>query len=644
MDGARKRKQPNATPPPYDGSASKKLKLVNPNRPSASKSNVLEVGKRLVEQLRRASDKTGRPIATAFLTLPPRDELPDYYDFIKLPIAVDTIEKKLQNNGYPTLTTLESDFKRLVQNAKDYNAPKSEIYEDAERIRKLVYNFMKVNNPAYQQDPTYSSFPTPIPISKSGNVTNGNHESNVNETPKSRPAIERPHRPAARRSEVPSERKVSIAPSTGAENEDEDDVDVGKVEGETDFTGKSFIEAQQLLVQELINYADEEGLQIYLPFVNLPTRRLEDYYKLIRHPLSLNQVAKRARGEHGRNPPTGVSDFKTWEQFEDEVSFIWRNAREYNEDGSDMFILAGEFENHFKRRLADAKAKAEPPAGPRIKLGGPKPKVTLNLSQHRESSSTSGVTVDNEALARQRRMVQAGVDGQHGAAPVANGVANARSQTPVLDPTRPQSAHTGSPGIKPERPTIGSPAPGSLASVPPLINGTMAPPSIRPQSGSPFPQQFNSYTFTAPASLPPAAVRKYPASDALLPTVTLSTHPQLKLPAPLSISISPHPTLASQSTVFTLPSTHAYVQISPTINKTLSMGRPYKLFVTVNGARLNQRDTQFHAESGRRTHVYEGSLAPGVNRIEIEVAAAKPNFEEKGLDVEKVTVFANLMR
>lgn len=86
------------------------------------------------------------------------------------------------------------------------------------------------------------------------------------------------------------------------------------------------------------------GLQIYLPFANLPTRKLEDYYKLIRHPVCLKQVAKRARGEHGRNPPTGVSDFKTWEQFEDEVSFIWHNAREYNEDGSDMFILAGEFE------------------------------------------------------------------------------------------------------------------------------------------------------------------------------------------------------------------------------------------------------------------------------------------------------------
>ena len=73
------------------------------------------------------------------------------------------------------------------------------------------------------------------------------------------------------------------------------------------------------------------------------------------------------------------------------------------------------------------------------------------------------------------------------------------------------------------------------------------------------------------------------------------------------------------------------------------MGRPYKIFVTVNGTRLTQRDTQFHTDSGKRTHVYEGSLAQGVNRIEVEVAAAKQG-DEKGLDVEKATVFANLMR
>ena len=60
--------------------------------------------------------------------------------------------------------------------------------------------------------------------------------------------------------------------------------------------------------------------------------------------MSLKSVAKRARGQHGRAPPTGKSDFNTWDAFEEEVSFIWRNAREYNEDGSEMYNLATDFE------------------------------------------------------------------------------------------------------------------------------------------------------------------------------------------------------------------------------------------------------------------------------------------------------------
>lgn len=65
---------------------------------------------------------------------------------------------------------------------------------------------------------------------------------------------------------------------------------------------------------------------------------------MIKKPLSLTGVRKRVRGQHGREPPTHVSDFKSWDAFEEEVATIWENARIYNEDGSDMYNLAGEFE------------------------------------------------------------------------------------------------------------------------------------------------------------------------------------------------------------------------------------------------------------------------------------------------------------
>ena len=58
-------------------------------------------------------------------------------------------------------------------------------------------------------------------------------------------------------------------------------------------------------------------------------------------------MQKKVRGVQGRNPPTGITELKSWSAFEEEVSWIWRNAREYNEDGSDIYILAGEFEVSF---------------------------------------------------------------------------------------------------------------------------------------------------------------------------------------------------------------------------------------------------------------------------------------------------------
>lgn len=60
------------------------------------------------------------------------------------------------------MTALESDLKRMVQNAKEFNLTSSKVYEDAERIRKALSNFMPKHNPAYK-DQDYRALPTPIP-------------------------------------------------------------------------------------------------------------------------------------------------------------------------------------------------------------------------------------------------------------------------------------------------------------------------------------------------------------------------------------------------------------------------------------------------------------------------------------------------
>lgn len=309
-------------------------------------------------------------------------------------------------------------------------------------------------------------------------------------------------------------------------------------------------------------------------------------------------------------------------------------------------------QEHFKSLLQEAREKVDEPSAPRLKLGGPKPKVTLNLSQHRNSPTPTGVHIDNDALARQKQMVAAGVNGQQQQqmrpSPLTNGLPRSTSQMSNSNYQQSNGATTGSPvgtAVKSEKTPTPAPVNGVTQA-----NGMMPPPLTRPASGSPFPSQqpaVSSYTYTAPNALPPLAIRYYPIEQALLPTVTINTHPQLQIPKPFRLAIPPHPTLSLQSTTLTLPNSHYFLQICPTISKQLSMGRPYKLFVTLNGVRLNQRDTQFHADSGKRTHVYEGSMMPGVNRIEVEVAASKvteTDGKKEGLDLEKVTVFANLMK
>src|SRR5690349_10714733 len=55
----------------------------------------------------------------------------------------------------------------------------------------------------------------------------------------------------------------------------------------------------------------------FLDFINLPPRSFKDYFAVIHDPLSLKGLQKKVKGIHGRKPPTGVSEFKSWAAFED---------------------------------------------------------------------------------------------------------------------------------------------------------------------------------------------------------------------------------------------------------------------------------------------------------------------------------------
>ncbi|KAI1809770.1 Bromodomain-containing protein [Poronia punctata] len=119
-------------------------------------------GLSILESIRATTDKNGRAVSPFFETLPSRTENPEYYKQIRLPLSLGVIERKLKDKEYPHLSSLESDFKRLVSNAKETNDRGSTIFGDAERVRKAVSNLMVKHNPAYKSG-NYQAVPTPLP-------------------------------------------------------------------------------------------------------------------------------------------------------------------------------------------------------------------------------------------------------------------------------------------------------------------------------------------------------------------------------------------------------------------------------------------------------------------------------------------------
>jgi ATP-dependent helicase STH1/SNF2 len=75
-----------------------------------------------------------RLIIGPFMELPPKKLYPDYYTFIQEPIAMDMVEKKINQSRYSNLKEFGDDISLLVKNAKTYNEDGSMLFTDANTI------------------------------------------------------------------------------------------------------------------------------------------------------------------------------------------------------------------------------------------------------------------------------------------------------------------------------------------------------------------------------------------------------------------------------------------------------------------------------------------------------------------------------
>ncbi|KAJ4199259.1 hypothetical protein NW767_008460 [Fusarium falciforme] len=674
-----KRKANGAASGETDDRAAKRRKLADEFDLSKgeTRESTTAYGMAFLEQLRRTADKGGRLVATYFEKLPARTGNAEYYKRTRMPISLELIEKKLNNGEFETLAELESYFKRMISNAKEFYPRSSTTFDDAERIRKALSNYMTKTNPAYHQR-GYQAMPTPLPPEDGeadqeedaeGEEDNDEavdaeddeqdekeeekeeEEEEEEEEPSSRrrtitlkrrgPAARTPRRASTRVKETPK----PVAPPAKPDHQYED----------VPYKGLNFQQAQEKIVEELLRYQDPEYEDAYFEaFINLPPRALKDYYKIITDPLSIRKLQKMVKGAQSRGEATGISEFKTWNAFEEKSKLLWTNAFYYNEEGSEIYALAQELKDFFLDQLKQAQAVVAEPSQAKIKLKVGQPtdtptpsgkKITIHVGGQRDSADTPASAQPTDAT----------TNGQS-----VNGTA--RTSTPAvpnvqLDKARSVSASvpSPSPSVQPalKAEEVASASPAGIPRQPSITSGQATPaPGVAP--------------VPAPASAPvaqPQPVQHNPLvngymeqkhfrrpgkglDDALIESVRIQAHPAFQSHSPTVATVKPSPTEMQQSATVNLPPHLTRILVVPAIPDHLQ-NRQYSLWTLVNKQPLKPTH---HPAPGQQPNerAFEAMLHPGVNVVEAHLIAAIPRNERvpggPEVELEVFTIFINVLR
>eukprot|EP01080_Neovahlkampfia_damariscottae_P002676 gene2676-3872_t len=72
-----------------------------------------------------------------------KKDVPDYYDIIREPMDLDTINNRLNRKFYRTVDIFTSDFRRMFENCRVYNSPATEYYKCSEKLEIIFKEEIK---------------------------------------------------------------------------------------------------------------------------------------------------------------------------------------------------------------------------------------------------------------------------------------------------------------------------------------------------------------------------------------------------------------------------------------------------------------------------------------------------------------------
>ncbi|XP_054991815.1 protein polybromo-1 isoform X17 [Sorex araneus] len=294
----------------------------------SSPSYLKEILEQLLEAIVVATNPSGHLISELFQKLPSKVQYPDYYAIIKEPIDLKTIAQRIQNGSYKSIHAMAKDIDLLAKNAKTYNEPGSQVFKDANSIKKIFY--MKKAEIEHHEM-TKSS----LRIRTSSNLA----AARLTGTSHSKSGLSDERNPTSKyyrnKRAVQGGRlsAITMALQYGSESEEDAALAAARYEeGESEAESiTSFMDVSNPFYQlydTVRSCRNNQGQLIAEPFFHLPSKKkYPDYYQQIKMPISLQQIRTKLKNQ----------EYETLDHLECDLNLMFENAKRYNVPNSAIY-------------------------------------------------------------------------------------------------------------------------------------------------------------------------------------------------------------------------------------------------------------------------------------------------------------------
>ncbi|KAK1195880.1 PB1 protein, partial [Pygoscelis papua] len=268
-----------------------------------------EILEQLLEAVAVATNPSGRLISELFQKLPSKVQYPDYYAIIKEPIDLKTIAQRIQNGTYKSIHAMAKDIDLLAKNAKTYNEPGSQVFKDANAIKK-IFNMKKAE--IEHSELAKSSLRIRTPSNLTASKLTGPSSQGKGSVGDERNSSNKYYR-------FPFFLSLCAAAARYEEGESE-------AESITSFMDTSNPLYQ--LYDTVRSCRNNQGQLISEPFFHLPSKKkYPDYYQQIKAPISLQQIRTKLKNH----------EYETLDQLEADLNLMFENAKRYNVPNSAIY-------------------------------------------------------------------------------------------------------------------------------------------------------------------------------------------------------------------------------------------------------------------------------------------------------------------